>query len=1287
MMGSAIEKLASNFHGVVNKDINNDNTGVDGKNHGSLQPSTPGTIERPKKIHKEKNQVDNRETFKRVEIKETLITKQSKFLIKKGPDDKIVVARQTQTTEQSTKFTKNYLNGDPLDVEVSSTTQDDQLTLINVSNNLDKVSNDSNDNLSLNNDLKTYKNAQKVIGLNDTSESDSTILLMPCNLKKKKKNRNSKNSLSKNKKLALNNKKVNSLENKESEIIKSVDPLSDSDQKNNSELSKENLLDKKMDCKIQGKDVADSDSTLSSTPIESQNITRIDSVNDSDSTVFLTPVEQNKSVVNETHEVDSDSTIFLTPSNKPKNRKKIMKASDESSEEPPKKKSKNIHTCEKVNQLNESIYKVPAKFSSKELKEKFIKIVREEKLKKKIVAIFKHEGPAQTETKTLPASSQELKDKLDKILGDEGLVDNNKEPKIDELREKLSEMFGNDILKSQIEPPPALSNEEVLNILKPKQYVNTAVDTSLSERVDLVVNKKENLRVYKSKAEKKNSKISGEKSARKIIQESNVKESKVGEEKEKMEDELEDMLKLDRSLSLNKKENLFINKSKVEKKINGEKSLRKIIQDESNVKNSKVGEEKEEMGGEEVEDALKLLDENLSLNKKENSFNKPKAAEKKKSLKINGEKLFKKIIQESNVKNSKVGEEKEEMGGEELEDTSKLLDESLSLNKKENLFINKPKTEKKKNSKINGEKSSKKQDESNVKKSKIGEENEEMEDELEDTLKLDESLSLNKKENAFINKPKAAEKKNSKINKEKSSRKRDESNVKKSKVGEEKEEMEHEELEDTSKLLDESLSLNKKENLFINKSKSAEKKKSLKINGEKSSRKIIQDESNAKNSKVVEEKEEMEREELEDTLKFLNESNDSQSRVLEETLKLPEIPELVSYKMVEVGDLNHQSYNEESDDGTDSSFGKLVIDESPNETTELLDTSNLNEIDFEKDSIDNEKDPLYVDNSDHPLAICVLEDENHSDVAHSEQQHVNSLKENNESDSRGRLTETLVDISDISVKNFDKTRELLVVVERVDVDKFKRKKSVQVTDSLKTRSSLKEKISLANSQADLFDLCLKRELKVELERLPLKINQNTLKNKNKINLTEPKNKIVRKFNNSRKRTNKIIKHKTVRQNQILLKEVRIILTPIKLNNDQNLKNKQTINETLNSSAVDKKLTKKTRESQNKNKAMIPVSKSTRKRLENLNSTKEIKKISRVKSSSKVVKNASNNLTRNRKLKSNLKAIKTKSNSSNLSQHQNLKVTLERISTADLVKWRKKNSTRSKVTQRSKVSSQ
>ncbi|XP_044585793.1 protein CROWDED NUCLEI 1-like isoform X1 [Cotesia glomerata] len=1161
MMGSAIEKLASNFHGVVNKDINNDNTGVDGKNHGSLQPSTPGTIERPKKIHKEKNQVDNRETFKRVEIKETLITKQSKFLIKKGPDDKIVVARQTQTTEQSTKFTKNYLNGDPLDVEVSSTTQDDQLTLINVSNNLDKVSNDSNDNLSLNNDLKTYKNAQKVIGLNDTSESDSTILLMPCNLKKKKKNRNSKNSLSKNKKLALNNKKVNSLENKESEIIKSVDPLSDSDQKNNSELSKENLLDKKMDCKIQGKDVADSDSTLSSTPIESQNITRIDSVNDSDSTVFLTPVEQNKSVVNETHEVDSDSTIFLTPSNKPKNRKKIMKASDESSEEPPKKKSKNIHTCEKVNQLNESIYKVPAKFSSKELKEKFIKIVREEKLKKKIVAIFKHEGPAQTETKTLPASSQELKDKLDKILGDEGLVDNNKEPKIDELREKLSEMFGNDILKSQIEPPPALSNEEVLNILKPKQYVNTAVDTSLSERVDLVVNKKENLRVYKSKAEKK------------------------------------------------------------------------------------------------------------------------------KSLKINGEKLFKKIIQESNVKNSKVGEEKEEMGGEELEDTSKLLDESLSLNKKENLFINKPKTEKKKNSKINGEKSSKKQDESNVKKSKIGEENEEMEDELEDTLKLDESLSLNKKENAFINKPKAAEKKNSKINKEKSSRKRDESNVKKSKVGEEKEEMEHEELEDTSKLLDESLSLNKKENLFINKSKSAEKKKSLKINGEKSSRKIIQDESNAKNSKVVEEKEEMEREELEDTLKFLNESNDSQSRVLEETLKLPEIPELVSYKMVEVGDLNHQSYNEESDDGTDSSFGKLVIDESPNETTELLDTSNLNEIDFEKDSIDNEKDPLYVDNSDHPLAICVLEDENHSDVAHSEQQHVNSLKENNESDSRGRLTETLVDISDISVKNFDKTRELLVVVERVDVDKFKRKKSVQVTDSLKTRSSLKEKISLANSQADLFDLCLKRELKVELERLPLKINQNTLKNKNKINLTEPKNKIVRKFNNSRKRTNKIIKHKTVRQNQILLKEVRIILTPIKLNNDQNLKNKQTINETLNSSAVDKKLTKKTRESQNKNKAMIPVSKSTRKRLENLNSTKEIKKISRVKSSSKVVKNASNNLTRNRKLKSNLKAIKTKSNSSNLSQHQNLKVTLERISTADLVKWRKKNSTRSKVTQRSKVSSQ
>ncbi|XP_044585794.1 uncharacterized protein PFB0145c-like isoform X2 [Cotesia glomerata] len=1093
MMGSAIEKLASNFHGVVNKDINNDNTGVDGKNHGSLQPSTPGTIERPKKIHKEKNQVDNRETFKRVEIKETLITKQSKFLIKKGPDDKIVVARQTQTTEQSTKFTKNYLNGDPLDVEVSSTTQDDQLTLINVSNNLDKVSNDSNDNLSLNNDLKTYKNAQKVIGLNDTSESDSTILLMPCNLKKKKKNRNSKNSLSKNKKLALNNKKVNSLENKESEIIKSVDPLSDSDQKNNSELSKENLLDKKMDCKIQGKDVADSDSTLSSTPIESQNITRIDSVNDSDSTVFLTPVEQNKSVVNETHEVDSDSTIFLTPSNKPKNRKKIMKASDESSEEPPKKKSKNIHTCEKVNQLNESIYKVPAKFSSKELKEKFIKIVREEKLKKKIVAIFKHEGPAQTETKTLPASSQELKDKLDKILGDEGLVDNNKEPKIDELREKLSEMFGNDILKSQIEPPPALSNEEVLNILKPKQYVNTAVDTSLSERVDLVVNKKENLRVYKSKAEKK------------------------------------------------------------------------------------------------------------------------------KSLKINGEKLFKKIIQESNVKNSKVGEEKEEMGGEELEDTSKLLDESLSLNKKENLFINKPKTEKKKNSKINGEKSSKKQDESNVKKSKIGEENEEMEDELEDTLKLDESLSLNKKENAFINKPKAAEKKNSKINKEKSSRKRDESNVKK--------------------------------------------------------------------SKVVEEKEEMEREELEDTLKFLNESNDSQSRVLEETLKLPEIPELVSYKMVEVGDLNHQSYNEESDDGTDSSFGKLVIDESPNETTELLDTSNLNEIDFEKDSIDNEKDPLYVDNSDHPLAICVLEDENHSDVAHSEQQHVNSLKENNESDSRGRLTETLVDISDISVKNFDKTRELLVVVERVDVDKFKRKKSVQVTDSLKTRSSLKEKISLANSQADLFDLCLKRELKVELERLPLKINQNTLKNKNKINLTEPKNKIVRKFNNSRKRTNKIIKHKTVRQNQILLKEVRIILTPIKLNNDQNLKNKQTINETLNSSAVDKKLTKKTRESQNKNKAMIPVSKSTRKRLENLNSTKEIKKISRVKSSSKVVKNASNNLTRNRKLKSNLKAIKTKSNSSNLSQHQNLKVTLERISTADLVKWRKKNSTRSKVTQRSKVSSQ
>ncbi|XP_074093738.1 uncharacterized protein LOC141524006 [Cotesia typhae] len=957
MMGSAIEKLASSFRGVVNKDINNDKTGVDKKNQGSLQP---GIIERHKKIHKEKKQADNgEETFKRVEIKETLIKKQSKLFIKKGPDDKIVVARQTHTTEQSTKFAKNYLNGDPLEnVEVSSTTQDDQSLLVNLANNLNKVSVNSNGNLSLKNNIKTYKNAQKIIGLNDSSESDSTILLMPCNLNKRKK---IKNSLSKNKNRQLKNEpKLNLLENKESEMIKSVDPLSDSnfDQKNNPPLSKENLLNKKMSCEIQDKDVADSDSTLPLTSIDSQNIRRIDSVNDSDSTLFLTPVEQNTGVVHNTPEIDSDSTIILTSTEQPKNRKKKMnEISYESYEEPPKKKSKNFKTCEKVS--NQSIYKVPHTFSPKELKEKFIKIVKEEKLKKKIVAIFKHEEPAQTDTLSI-SSSQELKDKLDKILEDEESVNNNKSPKIDELRPKLTEMFADDVLKSQIEPPStsSISNEEVLNILKSNQHVNSTVDTSVNERVN---------------------------------------------------------------------------------------------------------------------------------------------------------------------------------------------------------------------------------------------------------------LSLSKKENSLVKKPKTAEKKrNSEINKEKSSRSSEEINPKKSKVVEENEKIDYEELEDTLKL---------------------------------------------------------------------DESNDSQSRVLEETLKLPEIPEPASYELVEVGDLNHQSYNEESD-WTDSSFGKLVIDESADETPELLDTSNLNEI--TEDFIDNEKDPLYVDNSDYPLAICVFEDENQSD----EQQLVDSLKENNEADPRVRLTETQVDNSDISLKNFDKNRELLVVVDRVDVDKFKRKNSVKVTSSLKARSNLKEKISLSNSRTDPFDLCLKKELRVILERLPLKINQNILKNKNKINITEPKNKIIRKSNNSRKRTNNIIKHKTGRENQKLLREVRIVLTPVQWKNDQNLNNKQTNNSTIN----DEKRTRRTRESQNKDKALILVLQSTRKRLDNSNSAREIKKTLRAKSSSKVVKNAlnSNNLAKNRKLKSKLKAIKIKCNSSNLILCQTLKelkVTLERISTADLAKWRNKNSTRSKVSQRSKVSSQ
>ncbi|XP_057321848.1 uncharacterized protein LOC130665461 isoform X2 [Microplitis mediator] len=435
------------------------------------------------------NRLDNGENVNTTQVEETSIKRQSKLIISKVENNKIIVARKINTTQKSVKFIKSYSNNDTTNTggkttseefAVSSTVPHDPA--VEESTALKKISNNvaaDSDTVGLKNKVTKYKNSEKIIDLGDSSDSESTIVLS-CDLNKNKKMSKSKKCSSKNPKRVLMNFSKNLNGRSTLSVHKKLN-------KSATVISSSKLVDKKNN-KSQDIYVDDSDLTLMLTadePNKSQNIIKNEIndvyVGDSDSTLVLTPGEQNKSQsidinkvntclgdsdspltltpdepskfqniiknkVNDTYEGDSDSTLILTP-DEHNNSQNIIK-----------NKVDDIY-----DDSDSTVLLTPADEceNRKKITNKTFNKTKESteppKKKSKNSGVWKN-GTSQSTKIEAPCalSSQESKDKISKTFRDGSVNLSGLPPH--ELEEKLSEIIGD----GQLEPQSHLLTQDVL---------------------------------------------------------------------------------------------------------------------------------------------------------------------------------------------------------------------------------------------------------------------------------------------------------------------------------------------------------------------------------------------------------------------------------------------------------------------------------------------------------------------------------------------------------------------------------------------------------------------------------------------------------------------------------------------------------------------------------------------------------------------------------------------------------------------------------------------------------
>lgn len=437
--------------------------------------------------------LNNGENVNTTQVEETSIKRQSKLIITKVENNKIIVARKINTTQKSVKFVKSYSNNDtintggkttPEESAVSSTVPHDPA--VEESGALRKISNDVaiSDTVSLKNAVTKYRNAEKIIDLGDSSDSGSTIVLS-YDLNKNKKMKKSKNCSSKNPKRVLMNfpKNLNgrSALSVHKKFNKSVTVISSSklaDKKNNksqdiyaddSDLTvmfmagEPNKSQSIIKNETNDAYAGDSDSTLVLTPDEQNKSQSVDKnkvntcLGDYDSPLTLTPDEPSKlqniikNKINDVYEGDSDTTLMLTP-DEPNNSQNIIK--------------------NKVDDIYEGDSDVTVLLTPTEECENRKKLTNKTKestetpeKESKNSGTWKNLRSQSTETKAPCAlSSQELKEEASRTFRDGSI--NLSGLSAHQLEEKLSEIIA-DGGSSQLEPQSHLLTQE--NVLKSSQ--------------------------------------------------------------------------------------------------------------------------------------------------------------------------------------------------------------------------------------------------------------------------------------------------------------------------------------------------------------------------------------------------------------------------------------------------------------------------------------------------------------------------------------------------------------------------------------------------------------------------------------------------------------------------------------------------------------------------------------------------------------------------------------------------------------------------------------------------